>query len=74
MWNPLENMVAADWSPFQTPPWTMPLLIELSDWRTRLQQIENELGEEVGVTFVADFPGKMIVAVLCTIVADNLLI
>lgn len=49
------------WSPFKETPWLLPLLTNLSDWRTRMQQIETELSnknQDVVVTFVADFPGK----------------
>lgn len=37
----------------------MPLLTELSDWRTKLNEIEDQLDDELDITFVADFPGKM---------------
>jgi vitamin K-dependent gamma-carboxylase len=51
----------AKWSPFKETPWLQPLLTNLSDWRTRMTDIENELStkdQNVLVTFVADFPGK----------------
>lgn len=35
----------------------MPLLTELSDWRTKLNEIEDQLDDELDITFVADFPG-----------------
>ncbi|CAF0926611.1 unnamed protein product [Didymodactylos carnosus] len=50
----------AKWSPFSDTSWLKPLLTNLSDWRTRMQQIENDLSnksQDVLVTFVADFPG-----------------
>lgn len=49
------------WSPFTDTPWLLPLLTNLSDWRTRMLEIENDLSskdQNVLVTFVADFPGK----------------
>ncbi len=51
------------WSPFKETTWLQPLLTNLSDWRTRMLQIENDLSskdQNVLVTFVADFPGKKI--------------
>ncbi|XP_072038823.1 vitamin K-dependent gamma-carboxylase-like [Amphiura filiformis] len=57
MVHPLGDMVKAEWSPFQYPEWNMPLLTEFSDWRTQLKKTEDELGENIDVTFVADFPG-----------------
>ncbi len=59
MINPLEDMVAADWSPFEHPKWNMPLLTDLSDWRMTLKEMEEELGDDIDVTFVADFPGEI---------------
>ena len=51
----------ATWSPWKDTPWLQPLLTNLSDWRTRMQQIESQLAsqnQDVLVTFVADFPGN----------------
>jgi vitamin K-dependent gamma-carboxylase len=61
--DPRIDLLSPDvkWSPFEDTPWLLPLLTNLSDWRTRMQQIENELStkdQNVLVTFVADFPGK----------------
>jgi vitamin K-dependent gamma-carboxylase len=50
----------AKWSVFEDTSWLLPLLTNLSDWRTRMLQIENDLSskdQNVLVTFVADFPG-----------------
>ena len=52
----------AKWSPFEETRWLLPLLTNLSDWRTRMMQIENDLSskdQNVLITFVADFPGKI---------------
>lgn len=57
MWDPNVDIVTAEWSPFKPTPWLMPLLADLSDWRTKLAEIENQLDDQVDVTFVADFPG-----------------
>jgi len=51
----------AKWSPFQDTSWLQPLLTNLSDWRTRMQEIQNDLttkDQNALITFVADFPGK----------------
>lgn len=57
MFNPTVNLVRAGWSPFRATPWLMPLLTDLSDWRGKLKEIEDQLDDELDVTFVADFPG-----------------
>ena len=59
MFDPRVNLVSAPWSPFHPTPWLMPLLTELSDWRTKLKEIEDQLADELDVTFVADFPGEV---------------
>ncbi|CAF1142299.1 unnamed protein product [Rotaria sordida] len=60
--DPRIDLLSSDvkWSPFKETPWLQPLLTNLSDWRTRMLQIENDLSskdQNVLVTFVADFPG-----------------
>ncbi|XP_030845915.1 vitamin K-dependent gamma-carboxylase [Strongylocentrotus purpuratus] len=57
MFNPTVDLIRAEWSPFSATPWLMPLLTELSDWRTKLNEIEDQLDDELDITFVADFPG-----------------
>ena len=55
------DIVAADWSPFQTTPWVLPLLVDLSDWRAKLDEITTDLltnSNDTDVVFVADFPGR----------------
>lgn len=47
----------ADWSPFRKTTWLKPLLVDLSPWRTKLQEIENSLDNQTEVVFIADFPG-----------------
>ncbi|CAL1530882.1 unnamed protein product [Lymnaea stagnalis] len=58
MVNPHVDLVAAEWSPFKSPSFIMPLMVDLSDWRTKLEQIEASLDDELtNFVFVADFPG-----------------
>jgi vitamin K-dependent gamma-carboxylase len=60
MFNPHENIVTAPWSPWQKTPWLMPLLLELSDWRYKMDKIEKEMynqSKEIQIAFMADFPG-----------------
>ncbi|XP_022081275.1 vitamin K-dependent gamma-carboxylase-like [Acanthaster planci] len=58
MWDPRVDIVTAPWSPFEDISWNLPLLTELSDWRSRVDALEEELEkDEMEVTFVADFPG-----------------
>lgn len=51
------DIVQAAWSPFQCTPWLQPLLIDLSSWRTKLQEIRSSLDNHTEVVFIADFPG-----------------
>lgn len=61
MIDPRVDIVTADWNPFIQPSWLMPLLVDLSDWRTKLGEIEESLDTDdlVEVVFVADFPGSI---------------
>ena len=59
-YDPRVNILEADWSPFSNPSWTLPLLVDLSDWRGKLAEIQKSIHENVNdtdVVFVADFPG-----------------
>ena len=51
------DIVQAAWSPFQRTPWLQPLLMDLSPWRTKLQEIKSSLDNHTEVVFIADFPG-----------------
>lgn len=53
-------MVTAEWSPFQPNKWLMPLLIDLSPWRLKFQEIEDSLDNQTDIVFIADFPGNII--------------
>uniref|UniRef100_A0AAZ3NQJ2 Vitamin K-dependent gamma-carboxylase lumenal domain-containing protein n=1 Tax=Oncorhynchus tshawytscha TaxID=74940 RepID=A0AAZ3NQJ2_ONCTS len=55
IFDPRVNIVKADWSPLHPNPWLTPLLVDLSPWRTKFQEIEDS-GQPDRV-FIADFPG-----------------
>ncbi len=60
MFDPTVDILTADWHPFYPTPWLKPLLVDLSDWRTKLDEIEKEIYKESNdsnVVFIADFPG-----------------
>ena len=65
MVDPRVDILRADWSPFSTPDWTMPLLSSLTDWRRRLMEIREEFRRTAveteerapSIVFAADFPG-----------------
>lgn len=55
--DPRVDLVRAEWSPWRPTPWLLPLLVELSPWREKLQQLESGLDGHTDVVFIADFPG-----------------
>ncbi|XP_050394732.2 vitamin K-dependent gamma-carboxylase [Patella vulgata] len=61
MFDPKVDIQSVEWSPLKETPWLMPLLVDLSDWRGKLAEIEKSLtvnsSESADVVFVADFPG-----------------
>uniref|UniRef100_A0A3Q2NNW4 Vitamin K-dependent gamma-carboxylase n=1 Tax=Fundulus heteroclitus TaxID=8078 RepID=A0A3Q2NNW4_FUNHE len=57
IFDPRVDIVKADWSPFKPNPWLMPLLVDLSPWRTKFQEIEGSLDNQTEIVFIADFPG-----------------
>ncbi|XP_054262450.1 vitamin K-dependent gamma-carboxylase [Macrosteles quadrilineatus] len=60
MFDPRVDLLTVDWSPFQPVSWLMPLLTELSSWRTKIAEIEEQVyswSNYSDVLFVADFPG-----------------
>lgn len=57
IFDPRVDIVKADWSPFQQNAWLMPLLVDLSPWRTKFQEIEGSLDNQTEIVFIADFPG-----------------
>lgn len=57
IFDPRVDIVQAAWSPFQRTPWLQPLLMDLSPWRAKLQEIKSSLDNHTEVVFIADFPG-----------------
>lgn len=57
LFDPHVDIVQAAWSPFQPTPWLQPLLMDLSPWRAKLQEIKSSLDNYTMVVFIADFPG-----------------
>nr|XP_008514192.1 PREDICTED: vitamin K-dependent gamma-carboxylase [Equus przewalskii] len=57
IFDPRVDIVQATWSPFQRTPWLQPLLMDLSPWRAKLQEIKSSLDNHTEVVFIADFPG-----------------
>ncbi|ROI48943.1 Vitamin K-dependent gamma-carboxylase [Anabarilius grahami] len=57
IFDPRIDIVKADWSPFRPNSWLMPLLVDLSPWRTKFEEIEGILDNQTEVVFIADFPG-----------------
>ncbi|KAL2079748.1 hypothetical protein ACEWY4_025492 [Coilia grayii] len=57
IFDPRVDIVKAEWSPFKPNPWLMPLLVDLSPWRTKFQDIEDTLDNQTEIVFIADFPG-----------------
>ncbi|KAM7080870.1 vitamin K-dependent gamma-carboxylase isoform 1-T1 [Ciconia maguari] len=55
--DPRVDLVRAPWSPWSPTPWLLPLLLELSPWRERLQELESQLDGHTEAVFIADFPG-----------------
>lgn len=58
--DPRVNLLEAPWGVFTETPWILPLLVDLSDWRGKLSEIEKDIFErdsDTDVVFVADFPG-----------------
>ena len=61
MYDPNTDLVSARWHPLEHTAWLMPLLVDLSDWRTKLDEIETGIYEEsndTDIVFIADFPGE----------------
>ena len=60
MFDPRVDIVKAPWDPFKKVEWVLPLMIDLSPWRKKLDEIEKKTFEKSNfseVVFVADFPG-----------------
>ncbi|KAM4747726.1 vitamin K-dependent gamma-carboxylase [Rhinophrynus dorsalis] len=57
LFDPTVDIVKADWSPFLKTSWVKPLLVDLSPWRSKFEEVENSLDNQTDVVFIADFPG-----------------
>ncbi|KAK6637526.1 hypothetical protein RUM44_007948 [Polyplax serrata] len=60
MFTPLQDLLTAEWNPFDRISWLMPLLSDLSSWRHdmyELQKMVHSWSNYSEVLFVADFPG-----------------
>ncbi|XP_067879063.1 vitamin K-dependent gamma-carboxylase isoform X2 [Heterodontus francisci] len=57
LFDPRIDIVTAEWSPFKKTSWLMPLLVDLSPWRSKFDEIEKMLDNHTDVVFIADFPG-----------------
>lgn len=57
--DPRIDIVKAEWHPFKSSSWLMSLMVDLSDWRAKLDDIEASLDNDTytNVVFLADFPG-----------------
>jgi len=61
MFDPRVDLVSAPWSAFSEVSWLMPLLTDLSDWRQKLDVIQDVIyssANDTDVVFVADLPGQ----------------
>lgn len=59
--DPRVDILSAVWSPWRPTSWLMPLLTELTPWRSRifdLEQLAMQQSQSIRVAFVADFPGS----------------
>ena len=59
--DPRVDILTAEWSPFERTKWIMPLLAELTTWRTQLDSLQQNVlddNQQASVAFVADFPGN----------------
>lgn len=62
MFDPRVDLLSVDWSPFTPVSWLMPLLTELTPWRRKIAELEEQVylwSNHTDVLFVADFPGEM---------------
>jgi vitamin K-dependent gamma-carboxylase len=58
--DPRVDLAKAKWSPFEQTEWVIPLQTELSDWRSKLKEIEakfREANRDFELTFIADLNG-----------------
>lgn len=60
MFDPRVNILEAEWHPFKKISYLQPLLVDLSGWRLKLDEIKDQMDNHTEVVFVADFPGNFI--------------
>lgn len=61
MYDPNYDLLRANWSPFESVEWLMPVLMEYSGFRTTMNDISREVyswSNNSDVLFIADFPGN----------------
>ncbi len=61
VFDPRVDILTAEWHPFKEVTWVQPLMVDLSDWREKLLQLEKDVyntTSDTDVVFIADFPGK----------------
>ncbi|KAJ8971128.1 hypothetical protein NQ314_000860 [Rhamnusium bicolor] len=60
MYDPNYDLLQANWSPFRSVEWLLPVLTELNDFRMTMNEIIEEVyswSNQSDVLFIADFPG-----------------
>ncbi|XP_058833516.1 vitamin K-dependent gamma-carboxylase [Topomyia yanbarensis] len=60
IFNPNVDVLSAEWSPFRTADWLLPLLHELTEMRSMITALTKDVhswSNNSDVLFVADFPG-----------------
>ena len=58
--DPRVDMTKVEWSPFKEAKWLIPLMSDLSGWRSKLKEIEDYYSKnntDFDLTFVADLKG-----------------
>ncbi|GFR98774.1 vitamin K-dependent gamma-carboxylase-like [Elysia marginata] len=61
--DPRVDVLQAEWNPFKTVSWLMPLIVNKTQWRQKMYDLDDSMNQnrtEVNYTttvFVADFPG-----------------
>lgn len=44
--DPRVNLLEAKWSPFEQTSWLIPLMTDLSDWRSKMKEIEDQFSHD----------------------------
>ncbi|RUS88434.1 hypothetical protein EGW08_003830 [Elysia chlorotica] len=61
--DPTVDVLQAEWHPFQQTTWMMPLIVNKTSWRERMNELDKVMNEDrtdenyTSTVFVADFPG-----------------